>query len=155
MKKTDTKAVTIKKAPLTDDTVNQLIELSGKWADEGCTNGLVKNTKEDIMEPVFAAFDGDKIVGYAFGHFYSPEKKTSYIEPGESCFFLDELYVLLEYRSAGIGKRLFDAVSGEAAEKAGFLTLATSTKDYKRILKFYTENAGMDFHDAFLIKKLK
>ena len=124
MKKTDIKAVTIKKAPLTDNTVNQLIELSGKWADEGCTNGLVKNTKEDIMEPVFAAFDGDRIVGYAFGHFYTP------------------------------GKRLFDAVSDEAAEKAGFLTLATSTKDYKRILKFYTESAGMDFHDAFLIKRL-
>lgn len=147
--------IIVKKAELTEKTVDRLIELSGIWEAEDCTNGLVKNTKEDIMEPVFAAYDGDLIVGYAFGHFYSPEKKTGYLTPGDKCFYLDELYVLPEYRSQGIGRRLFDAVTEEAKKQADYLSLAASTKDYKKVLKFYVEFAGMDFHDAFLMKKLK
>ena len=147
--------ITVKKAALTDETVDRLIELSGIWADEGCTNGLVKNTKEDISEPVFAAYDGDLIVGYAFGHFYTPEKKTGYISPGDKCFYLDELYVLPAYRSQSIGKKLFDKITEDASKQADYLSLVTSTKDYKKILKFYVCDAGMDFHDAFLTKKLK
>lgn len=41
------------------------------------------------------------------------------------------------------------AVSGEC----DFITLATSTKNYKAILHLYVEELGMDFHSAFLIKK--
>ena len=36
-----------------------------------------------------------------------------------------------------------------------YVTLSTSTKDYKRILHFYAETVGMDFHSAFLIKPTK
>ena len=149
------KETEIKKAVLDEKTVNRLIELSGIWEEEGCTTGLIKNTAEDLREPVYAAYDGGEIIGYAFGHFYTQEKKAGYVQPGGKCFYLDELYVLPQYRSHGTGKRLFDAISAEAAEQADFLCLATSTKDYKRVLKFYVEDGKMDFHDAFLTKKLK
>ena len=36
-----------------------------------------------------------------------------------------------------------------------YITLATSTKNYEEILKFYTKMVGMTFHSAFLIKNTK
>ena len=102
----------------------------------------------------FLALDGEKIVGYAFGHAYEKEKKTDTIPVGSRCFDVDELYVLPAYRSRGVGGRLFQAVEAYAKTQGDFLTLATSTKDYKRVLHFYAEQNGMDFHDAYLTKKL-
>ena len=139
---------------LTEDRVQQLIALSQMWVDENISNGMVTNSREDIKEPIFAALEGEKIVGYAFGHAYVKEKKTDSVPVGSRCFDVDELYVLPAYRSQGIGGRLFQAVEAYAKTQGDFLTLATSTKDYKRVLHFYAEQNGMDFHDAYLTKKL-
>ena len=139
---------------LTEDRVQQLIALSHMWVDENISNGMVTNSREDIKEPIFAALEGEKIVGYAFGHAYVKEKKTDSVPVGSRCFDVDELYVLPAYRSQGIGGRLFQAVEAYAKTQGDFLTLATSTKDYKRVLHFYAEQNGMDFHDAYLTKKL-
>ncbi len=146
--------IRICKIELTEDRAAQLIALSQMWVDEGCSHGMVTNTREDLREPVFAALDGEKIVGYAFGHAYIKEKKTDSIPVGSRCFDVDELYVLPAYRSQGIGGRLFAALQDYAGTQADFLTLATSTKDYRRVLRFYAEQNGMDFHDAYLTKKL-
>ncbi|MBQ1288892.1 MAG: GNAT family N-acetyltransferase [Erysipelotrichaceae bacterium] len=145
--------VRIEKETLTKENTPELIRLSHCWAEEGCSHGIVPNTEEDLKEPLYTARDDGRIVGYVFGHFYTAEKRTSYIEPGSYCFEIDELYVLPEYRSRGIGRKLFSAIEAEVMEKAEYLTLATSTKDYRKILHFYAETAGMDFHSAFLIKK--
>ena len=145
----------IKKIELTPENVRQLIALSKEWMDEDITNGLVENDENDLKEPCFAAFNGERIIGYAFGHYYVRETKLSSIPIGSKCFELDELYVLKEYRSQGIGKALFDAIENEIKKEADYLTLPTSTKDYKRILHFYIEEMGMDFHSAFLTKKVK
>ena len=139
---------------LTEDRVAQLIALSQAWVDENISNGMVTNSREDLKEPVFAALDGEKIVGYAFGHAFEKEKKTDSIPVGSRCFDVDELYVLPAYRSQGIGGRLFQAIEAYAKTQADFLTLATSTKDYRRVLHFYAEQNGMDFHSAYLIKQL-
>ena len=146
--------VTIKKIKLTPENVKQLIELSRVWMNEDITNGLIENEENDLKEPCFAAFDGEKIIGYAFGHYYVRESKLSSVPVGSKCFELDELYVLKEYRSQGIGKALFEAMESEIKKEADYLTLPTSTKDYKRILHFYIEEMGMDFHSAFLTKKM-
>ena len=68
---------------------------------------------------------------------------------------MDEIYVLPEYRSQGAGRALFSALEEYANGKASFITLGTSTKDYKKILKFYSEDNGMTFHSAFLIKNIE
>ena len=146
--------IEIREITLTEDRVAQLIALSQIWMDENISNGMRANEREDLQEPVFAALDGDKIVGYAFGHAYIKEKKTDSVPVGSRCFDVDELYVLPAYRSQGIGGRLFQAVEAYAKTQGDFLTLATSTKDYKRVLHFYAEQNGMDFHDAYLTKKL-
>ena len=146
--------IEIREIELTEDRVQQLIALSQMWVDENISNGMVTNSREDIKEPIFPALEGEKIVGYAFGHAYVKEKKTDSVPVGSRCFDVDELYVLPAYRSQGIGGRLFQAVEAYAKTQGDFLTLATSTKDYKRVLHFYAEQNGMDFHDAYLTKKL-
>lgn len=136
-----------------DNTAKQLIDLSQKWKNEGCTYGLETNTREDLQEPLVVAVDSEKIVGYVFGHFYTVDSKTSYIDIGETCFSVDEFYVLPEYRSMGTGKKLFQMMEEHVKAQCAYITLSTSTKNYKAILKLYIEQLGMNFHDAFLIKR--
>ena len=139
---------------LDSNTVKELIELSKKWQDEECSWGIIANTDEDLKEPVFVAIDNDNIVGYIFGHYYIVENKTSYIEIGKKCFMIDEIYVLPIYRSKGIGKELFKLMETHIKEACDYLTLSTSTKNYKSILHFYVDELDMNFHSAFLIKEM-
>ena len=140
---------------LDENTIVQLIELSQLWVEENCSYGMVVNEADDLQAPVAVALDGERIVGYCFGHSYVQEKRKSYMEAGIRCFEVDELYVLPAYRGAGIGRELFRMMEQEAKKTCAFLTLATSTKNYKAILKLYIEELGMNFHSAFLIKNLE
>lgn len=140
---------------LDKNTTEQLIELSRLWVEEDCSYGMVVNDASDLSEPLVVALDGTDIIGYAFGHFYKQENKTSYIETGSRCFSVDELYVLPQYRSQGIGKKLFKILENQIQGECSYLTLATSTKNYKAILKLYVEELGMNFHSAFLIKNTR
>ena len=140
---------------LDNDTTRQLIELSKLWVEEDCSYGMVVNEAEDLQAPVAVALDGDAIVGYCFGHSYVQEQRKSYMEAGKTGFELDELYVLPQYRGLGIGRELFRMIEREVGKTCSFLTLATSTKNYKAILKLYIEELGMNFHSAFLFKNLE
>lgn len=137
---------------LDENTVGTLIELSKKWCEEDCSYGMAVNTEEDIRTPLCVAVDNDEIVGYIFGHYYTAKSKTSYIDIGCNCFTVDELYVLPAYRSQGVGKELFRRMEQEVEASCAYITLSTSTKDYKKILRFYVEELDMSFHNAFLIK---
>lgn len=140
---------------LDEKTIQCLIALSKQWQEEGCSYGMVPNTKEDIKEPLCVAVDNDEIVGYIFGHYYVTENRTSYIDPGSRCFTVDELYVRPECRSQGIGKELYRRIEKAVRDSCAYITLSTSTKDYKKILHFYVEELDMNFHSAFLIKSTK
>ena len=142
-----------KKVTLDDEVVFQLIELSKVWAEENVTFGYVPNERSDLNEPCIVALENNKIIGYVFGHYYDNEKKVADIAIGDKCFEVDELYVLKEYRSQGVGKKLFELINEEVQDKVSYVTLPTATKDYKRILKFYVEMMDMTFHSAFLFKK--
>ena len=145
--------ITYSKATFDAPTVSQLIELSKIWVEEDSCFGMVANDESDLQEPCFIAKEGDRIVGYIFGHYYTKEKKTSNIEVGAACFDVDELYVLPAYRSQGIGRTLFAMMEEEIQGKVQYLTLVTCTKDYRKALHFYAETQGLTFHDAFLFKK--
>ena len=138
---------------LDDDTASQLIALSARWVEEECSYGMVVNQWEDLKEPLAVALDGNKIVGYCFGEFYRQQRKSSYIPLDASCFSVDELYTLPQYRGLGVGKTLFQMIEKAVAGQCGYITLTTPTKNYKAILHLYIEELGMDFYSAFLIKK--
>lgn len=142
-----------KKAKLDKDTVDQLIKLSYQWEEEDITFGLHHNTESDLHEPCYIALDGNEIVGYIFGHYYNNEKIVADIAIGDKCFDVDEIYIKKEYRNKGIGKELFLRLEAEVKQEAKWLTLPTSSKDYKKVLHFYDEVVGMTFHSAFLFKK--
>lgn len=148
------KDIIVAKATFNEEIVNQLVALSKKWVEEDICFGMLVNTKDDLKQPCYIARYGDIIVGYIFGHYYEKKEKTSYIPIGAKCFNIDELYVLPTYRSKGIGKSLFIALQEEIKGNSEYITLSTSTKDYRKILQFYTKNVDMIFHDAYLIKKL-
>ena len=140
---------------LSTGVIKELILLSQMWVAEDCSHGMVANTENDLLEPLFVARDGERIVGYIFGHFYTTESKNSYIELGRECFSVDELYVLPKYRSQGIGRELFRRIEEAVSEKCDYITLSTSTKNYKAVLHFYVEELDMNFHSAYLIKAIK
>ena len=154
-RKKDVLMIEFKQATLDKETIDQLLELSANWVREDCSFGIVANAREDLKEPCFIALDGNKIVGYTFGHFYVKENKTSCIEIGSRCFDVDELYVLPEYRDKKIGGTLFKMIENFVKNDVDYITLSTPTKDYKRTLKFYVDNVDMTFHSAYLIKKTK
>ena len=144
----------IKKITLNSDYVEQLIELSKIWAEEKITVGLVPNDEADLKEPCVAAITNGKIVGYAFGHYYNMQKKFGEIEKGAKCFDVDEIYVLPNFRSQGIGKMLLDKLKEEVKKEASYLTLVTSTKDEKKIVHFYQEVGEMTFGYAYFYQNL-
>ena len=145
--------IKIVKATLDDKTVDALIELSKEWASENITYGYRANQRSDLNEPCFLAIDDNQIIGYIFGHYYDNEKFIADIQVGDKCFDVDELFVKKEYRSQGIGKKLFHALEEEVKNNVSYITLPTATKDWQRILHFYDDEVGMTFHSAFLFKK--
>lgn len=139
---------------LDSNTKKELIELSKKWVEEDCSWGIIPNSEEDLEEPLFVAIDNDRIVGYIFGHYYIVENKTAYIEPGNKCFMIDEIYVLPTYRNKGVGKELFKLMEEYVKDNCAYLKLIAPTKNYKSILHFYVDELDMDFYSATLLKKI-
>lgn len=135
------------------DTARVLMEMSRAWVDENCCWGMVENGMDDLCEPLVVALDGESIIGYCFGHFYTQENKRTYAEKGERCFSLDELYVLPQYRGLGVGKALFRRMEARVTPDCGCIHLATSAKNYKGILNLYIEELGMTFSSASLFKR--
>ena len=143
-------------AQLTDSLQEKLIAMSACWEQENNCHGYRKNAPSDIDgNRIFLAEEKDRILGYLLGHEENATKTSSIMEAQTRCFEVEELYVIPECRSTGVGKALF-RYAEEHAQKDGveFLMVATATKDYKRILHFYIEELGMDFWSARLFKKL-
>ncbi|MBQ4341672.1 MAG: GNAT family N-acetyltransferase [Clostridia bacterium] len=145
--------VRIEKVKPEGEILETLLKLSEDWTREGITHGYIPNKPEDVTEPCLVARIDGGIAGYAFGHYYNKETRNSFIEPGVRCFELDELYVVPEHRSAGVGALLFRAMEEEVRD-AEFMTLNAATKDWRKILGFYADKMDMVFHSAHMIKPL-
>ena len=148
--------IEIRKAELTDEIVHLLTDFSAAWEQENSCYGYRKNERSDMEgNHVFLAYDGEKAVGYLFGHFCTAEKTTSVMPENTTYFEVEELYVMPTYRRMGIGQQLYrfsaDAVRGDAE----YILLSTATKNWRAILHFYIEELGMEFWNARLFQKLK
>ena len=146
----------IKEVKPSEDIIEELIKHSKLWVKENISHGIVEDTREDIIDKrIFVVTIDDKVVASALAHKAKAKIKniSSVIPDDEDILEIDTIYVLTEYRSKGLGKALFKYIEDHA--EANNIVLATSTKDYKKVMHFYIDEIGMDFHSALLYKKLK
>ena len=150
----DEAPVDIRETPLTEDALAALLRFSADWEAEGSCHGYRANTREDIEgRRIFVAEVGGEVVGYLFGKMSAAKEASSVMAEGTPCFEVEELYVVPERRSQGIGKRLFAFAEDAVREDAEFITLSTATKNHRAILHFYVDEVGMEFWNARLFKK--
>ena len=146
----------IYEAVLDEALEHELIRLSRDWEAENSCWGYRANTHEDLAgRRVFLAEEDGFLCGYLFGLRETSKEKTSFMAAGTPYFEIEEIYVVPERRSQGIGRQLF-ALAEETArrEELPFLMLSTATKNARAILHFYLDELGMEFSSARLFKKL-
>lgn len=145
----------IYEAVLTDEIVSELIEFSRAWEAENSTHGYYANTRDNIAgRRVFLAESDGKTVGYLFGKTEKEEKGSSVIQAGTPYFEIEELYVIPEKRSQGIGRRLFSFAEKAVSDEAEYVMLSMAAKNWKPLLHFYTDELGMEFWNARLFRRI-
>ena len=74
---------------------------------------------------------------------------------GTPCFEVEELYVVPEKRSQGIGAKLFRYAEEAVKPEADYIVLSTATKNWKAIFHFYLDELDMTFWSARLFRKIE
>ncbi len=146
----------IKKVDLTAEVEALLIHFSNLWEKEDSCFGYRANSHEDLEnEIIYLAYEGKEVIAYLFGHYELTEKNSVAVPQNSKCFEVEELYVLPEQRSKGIGTELFRFLEKDIEKDTDFITLSTATKNHRAILHFYIDELDMSFWSARLFKKLK
>ena len=147
--------MTITEIALTEETLAELIRLSRDWEAENSTFGYRANEKTDIEgNRIFLARENCRTVGYLFGYCFDSENMKSIMPEQSRCFEVEELYVIPERRSEGIGKALFEYAADTMKNEAEYITLSTATKNWRAIFHFYLDELDMTFWSARLFRKL-
>jgi len=141
---------------LDEEVLEQLIRFSKDWAAENSCYGYRPNDKTDIEgNRIFFAEDGGTVIGYLFGKVYWSEQMESIMQKGTPFFEVEELFVVPERRSQGIGARLFKYTENVVKSEAEYMVLSTATKNWKAIFHFYLDELDMTFWSARLFRKIK
>ena len=145
----------ISEVELNDAVLAELIELSELWAAENSCYGYRANERSDIEgNRIFLAEDCDGVVGYLFGKVCKSEQMKSVMPEGTPYFEVEEIYVIPEKRSRGIGEALFRCAENAVKGEAEYIVLSTATKNWKAIFHFYLDELDTQFWSARLFKKL-
>ena len=130
--------MTIREAVLDEKTLAVLIGFSEDWAAENSCFGYRPNEKSDM-----------------FGKVYPSKQMQSIMPEGTPYFEVEELYVVPERRSRGIGMKLFRYVEEAVKAEAEYMVLSTATKNWKAVFHFYLDELDMTFWSARLFKKIE
>lgn len=145
----------IREELLSEELCGELIALSQDWESENSCRGYRRNTRADLEgRRFFTAREDGALIGYAFGELCRAEKSNSVMDSDTAYFEIEELYVVPERRSQGIGRELFSFAEKALGGETEWIMLSTAAKDWKKILHFYLEELGMAFWSARLFKKL-
>lgn len=146
----------IQEVVLNETVLAKLIRFSEDWAAENSCYGYRPNEKSDIEgSRIFFAEESGNVVGYLFGRVHKSEQMTSIMPEGTPFFEVEELYVVPERRSQGIGEKLFRYAEEAVKTEAGYMVLSTATKNWKAIFHFYLDELNMKFWSARLFKKIE
>ena len=139
-----------------DEVLERLLALSKDWEAEQSCAGYRANERADIEgNRVFVAEEEGTVVGYLFGKLEKSKKMSSIMPEDTPYFEVEELYVIPEKRSRGIGKFLFAYAEKILSTETEFFVLSTATKNWKAVFHFYLDEVGMDFWSARLYKKIR
>ena len=148
--------VVIREVDLNETVLAELIRLSKDWAAENSCFGYHPNEKSDIEgNRIFMASEMDNVVGYLFGKICKSDHMNSVMPDGTTYFEVEELYVIPEKRSHGIGEKLFRFAEETVKTEAEFMMLSTATKNWKAIFHFYIDELNMTFWNARLFKRIE
>ena len=140
----------------TPEILEKLLQLSAQWAAEQNCYGYYPNTEADIAgKRVFLAEDEDGIEAYLLGKLETAKNMKSIMAERTVYFEAEELYVVQEERSQGIGEALFRFAEETIKKDVQFIMLSTASKNSKAILHFYLDELGMQFWSARLFKKVR
>ena len=140
---------------LNEAVLEKLIAFSEAWAAEKSCFGYAANERADIEgNRIFLAEEAGEVVGYLFGKTEQAEQMGAVVPDGTPYFEVEELYVVPEKRSRGIGAALFRFAEDAVREEADYILLSTATKNWKAIFHFYLDELDMQFWSARLFKRL-
>ena len=145
----------IYEAQLDDALLETLIALSKDWEAEDSCYGYRANERPDIEgNRIFLAEEDGAVRGYLFGKLCRSEHQSSIMPDGTAFFEVEELYVVPEMRSAGVGRALFSHAEEVLRPQAEFMLLSTATKNWRAIFHFYLDVMDMHFWNARLYKRI-
>ena len=140
----------------TPEILEKLLQMSAQWAAEQSCYGYYPNTEADIAgKRIFLAEDEDGIEAYLLGEVETAKNMKSIMPEGTLYFEAEELYVVPEKRSQGIGEALFRFVEETVKKDVQFIMLSTASKNSKAILHFYLDELDMQFWSARLFKRIE
>ena len=104
------------------------------------TDGDLEELLRDAEKPIFAAMEGDVMLGYCFCQWRRFSGSTVLTDRAE--LYIDDLCIDAESRGAGVAQRLYHHVCGYAKENGcNFITLNVWCGN-DRAMRFY-EKMGM------------
>jgi GNAT superfamily N-acetyltransferase len=132
-------AVTMRKAGTAD--IAAIVSMQNDLASEGALWGYMADSAEEWnqrdLDWLLLAVDGSEPVGLIYCT-ERPYQGECVFSEGNRILEIVELYVRPEYRHAGVGRRMVDAVQSMAAA-SGFthMRLYSAAKRFDDILAFY------------------
>ncbi|MCH5286245.1 MAG: GNAT family N-acetyltransferase [Christensenellaceae bacterium] len=140
----------------TEADLPRVLAMSDMLIDEGCCNGMTRDTLDDLRaNAIHVAEEDGELIGYAYGEAVESSWNIGSCRKGETYYDLDILYVRPEYRSSGVGKELYQAELARArALGVKQFRLTAVNRDWKRLLHLYVEELGFEFWTATLYHDL-